>query len=103
MTKTFYILEVLGLALLSVNIFQFVSRSNWMDVPLGQFWFEIHSDSLNLTQAIIERYIAPQIWSAMLFVLETPAWIILLILAVIPSLIGAFVLLRNLKNNMKAA
>lgn len=41
---------------------------------LGQLWYDLHPGSLNLTQAIIERYIWAPLWDpAILSVLQLPA------------------------------
>jgi streptogramin lyase len=29
---------------------------------LGEVWFTVHSGSLNLSQAVIQRYLSPEIW-----------------------------------------
>ena len=28
----------------------------------GQIWFETHPDSINLVQAVVQRYLVPEIW-----------------------------------------
>ena len=44
---------------------------------LGEFWHLWHAPSLNLLQAIVERYVLPQLWShALLPLLLSPAWIV---------------------------
>ncbi|MEO1089615.1 MAG: hypothetical protein AAFX81_03200 [Pseudomonadota bacterium] len=30
--------------------------------PLGQLWFSVDAPSLNLTQALIQRYLHPAVW-----------------------------------------
>ncbi len=34
--------------------------------PLGQIWFEIDPPSLNVTQAVVERYISPFVWDPLI-------------------------------------
>lgn len=44
---------------------------------LGEVWHNWHAPSLNLLQAIVERYVLPQLWSyALLPLLLAPAWIV---------------------------
>ena len=44
---------------------------------LGEVWHRWHAPSLNLMQAIIERYVLPQLWShALLPLLLSPAWMV---------------------------
>lgn len=43
-------------------------------MPLGALWFSLHSASLNLVQAVIERYIWVPLWDPVLLaVLQWPA------------------------------
>lgn len=43
---------------------------------LGSLWFGVHGDSLNLLQAVIQRYIHPQLWQLLLIpLLLLPVWI----------------------------
>ena len=45
-----------------------------LEHPLGQLWFKLHVGSLNLVQAVIERYIWPPIWDpAIVSLLQLPA------------------------------
>lgn len=47
-------------------------------IPLGQIWFEIDPPSLNMTQAGIQRHVAPWLWDDLLQpLLELPAWPVL--------------------------
>jgi len=44
---------------------------------LGEVWHRWHAPSLNLLQAIVERYVLPQLWSYVLLpMLLSPAWIV---------------------------
>ncbi|MGF1609938.1 MAG: hypothetical protein ACFCUQ_11120 [Kiloniellales bacterium] len=48
--------------------------------PLGQIWFALDPGSLNLVQAVIERYVWPPLWDpAILWVLQQPAALVLLL------------------------
>lgn len=44
---------------------------------LGQAWHGFHRPSLNLVQAIVERYVLPQLWGYLLLpLLLQPAWLV---------------------------
>lgn len=50
--------------------------------PLGELWFRLHPGSLNLLQAVVERYIWPPLWDPVISsVLLTPAVLVFAILA----------------------
>lgn len=63
--------------------------------PMGRVWFTAHAASLNLLQAIVQRYIYADLWDAV-FVpfLLLPAWkalaVVFLVLAVIGGIFLAF-------------
>ena len=51
--------------------------------PLGELWFRLHPGSLNLLQAVVERYIWPPLWDpAISSVLLSPATLVFAVLAV---------------------
>ncbi len=53
-------------------------------IPLGQLWFEIDPPSLNITQAGIQRHVAPWLWDDVVQpVLEQPAWPVLGLLGLV--------------------
>ena len=50
----------------------------------GELWFQLHRDSLNLTQAVVQRYLTPEIWDpGIQTVLLWPAFVPLLGLGII--------------------
>ena len=50
---------------------------------VGQIWFEIDPPSLNLAQAVVERYAAPWLWDdVIIHILQLPAVAIFAVLGV---------------------
>lgn len=73
------ILSYLIFVLLSVALLLFLLEPA---PSLGKLWFDAHSDSLNLMQAITQRYISPDLWNrAIVPVLKQPPWYGVTILA----------------------
>ncbi len=70
----------LGLAFLALA-FELWSASQgggYRMIAAGELWFKIHGPSLNLSQAIVQRYIHPVVWDpAIITLLQWPAWSIL--------------------------
>jgi hypothetical protein len=79
------IILMLGLTLLFAGLDArgWSGTGTWQSAPLGQRWFELHKDSLLLLQPAIERYLFPGLWSAVQWVLERPAWLVPLLIAVV--------------------
>jgi hypothetical protein len=57
---------------------------------LGERWYQLAPGSLNLSQAVIQRYVSPQLWDPVLVtVLLWPAALVLGGLGVVVVLVGA--------------
>ena len=88
--------RLLGLVLLLGAVAAGVAQfHHWVDsgrfdsLALGQVWYNLDPSSLNLVQAVIERYIWPPLWDpVILTMLRWPAWAVLglpaLILLIVP-------------------
>jgi hypothetical protein len=56
---------------------------------LGQVWFDTHHASLNLSQAIIQRYVHPVLWDpGVVTLLGWPSWVALATAAIGSSIVG---------------
>jgi hypothetical protein len=69
----------IGLALLALlsDLHIVGGGLDYRPTALGQAWHNWHAPSLNLVQAIVERYILPQLWRyALLPLLLSPVWIV---------------------------
>ncbi|MEQ9642017.1 MAG: hypothetical protein RIM84_18485 [Alphaproteobacteria bacterium] len=54
----------------------------------GELWFRLDVESLNLVQAVTQRYLAPWLWDpAIVTLLQWPAWLV----ASIPAALAAVV------------
>ena len=66
---------LLGLIALAVDLYSSLSEDGIIRLAaLGDWWFWIHPDSLQLSQAVVQRYINPALWDPVIqSVLEWPA------------------------------
>ena len=56
---------------------------------LGTTWFELHNESLNLTQAVIQRNVHPLVWDpVMQNILMMPSWLIAALLGFLFIFLG---------------
>ncbi len=77
---------VVGVALLAIDLFE--TRFGGLRA-VGQWWFRLHRDSLQIAQPAIERHVAPWLWDpVILTVLEAPAAPVALALAAVLLLLG---------------
>ncbi len=56
----------LGLCALGWELYVLADRGHFQLSPLGALWFKVHAPSLNLYQAVVERYISPVLWDKVL-------------------------------------
>lgn len=72
-----WILLILSILLLGNEMLASLRAGEWAPQLLGQLWFELSPESLNFTQAIIQRYLLPQLWDPVILeLLLWPAWIV---------------------------
>jgi len=89
-----WLLIIIGLMLIGVEVLASLRAGEWAPQLLGQLWFEFDSNSLNFTQAIIQRYLLPALWDPVIVALLLwPAWVTFLVPGVVLS-----VLFRNRKD-----
>ncbi|MGD1933696.1 MAG: hypothetical protein ACFB0Z_04165 [Candidatus Phaeomarinobacter sp.] len=88
------VLTVLFLgAAIGAAIADVVSRTGM--ASLGEVWFAVHSGSLNLSQAVIQRYLSPEIWDPYaIWVLGQPATVFFGLLALL-CFLGAWLRARR--------
>ena len=79
-----WIFVALGLAVFARDVWVFLESGAVAMTPLGQLWFSLHAGSLNLVQAVVERYLHPFLWDPVIFsVLRLPASLLFLAIGVI--------------------
>jgi len=87
-----------ALAALSVGVYDLLgppARSGYFHTG-GEIWFSLSPDTLNLMQAVTQRYVSPELWDpTIVAVLKLPAIISLGLLAVV---FGAYPLMRRLSS-----
>ena len=81
--KKIIIFSILAITLMIAHLYFMVQYPNWFNMQFGLLWFNLDHASLNLSQAIIERYISPHIWTfAQIYILEAYAWFVLTIITI---------------------
>ncbi len=59
------------------DVWQAAAGGGWQPQALGQVWFSLDSGSLNLAQAVTQRYLHPWLWDpAFVQLLLWPAWVV---------------------------
>ena len=70
-----WLFVVLALVALGADIVGSLASQSIDITPLGQHWFDIHRSSLGLLQAVIQRYVLPELWDPVIqTVLLGPTW-----------------------------
>jgi hypothetical protein len=57
--------------------------------PLGQTWYSLHVESLNLAQVLLERYLWPPLWNpGVVTLLQWPTWVVFAGIAIVLGLVA---------------
>ncbi|EKF19965.1 hypothetical protein [Nitratireductor pacificus] len=57
--------------------------------PLGESWYSVSPDTLNLSQAVVQRYTSPVLWDPVaIFILTLPGWLVFAALSLLFYAIG---------------
>lgn len=89
----FRFLAVMSLALAVilavVDATRSIAASETVLTPLGTSWFAVSPGSLNLAQAVVQRYLFPALWDpAIVAILTLPGFVVFLVLALLFYAIG---------------
>jgi len=57
-----WIVFLAGVARLVWDLLAWIKTGRWAPIALGQVWYELDRSSLNLIQAVVQRYIHPFLW-----------------------------------------
>ena len=91
----FWLFVVLAVGFAGLDGYRSIQSGKLAFIPLGQSWYAIDPGSLNLLQAVVERYLHPYLWDPIIFtVLLAPSWAFFGGLAVLVALarwIAAFI------------
>jgi len=66
------------------DLLVWVDTKHWAPIALGQLWYQLNRSSLNLVQAVTQRYIHPFLWDPIIVsVLLSWAFAVLMVLGVL--------------------
>jgi hypothetical protein len=92
-----FVLRFFGLVTLAAAFFffvydgaRFIANQQLQFTTVGWVWTNVDQNSLQSLQPAVERHVAPWVWQLVLqpYVLEAPAWLLLLIIGAILVLLG---------------
>ena len=79
-----WIVFLAGAAVLVRDFLVWVDTKIWAPIALGQLWYQLNRPSLNLAQAIIQRYIHPFLWDPIILsILLCWAFAVLMVLGLL--------------------
>tara|TARA_Y100001960_G_C13980666_1_gene497428 strand:+ start:80 stop:397 length:318 start_codon:yes stop_codon:yes gene_type:complete len=83
-----WIITAVALMTAGAEILASLESGAYQGLAIGYLWSKIDMSSLNLSQAVIQRYVHPSLWDpAIVTILKCPAWIMLGILGPALSLL----------------
>ena len=79
-----WIVLLAGAAVLVRDGLVWIDTKHWAPIALGQLWYQLNRSSLNLVQAVVQRYIHPFLWDPIIVsLLLSSAFAVLMILGVL--------------------
>ena len=79
-----WIVFLAGLAVLARDELVWIETKQWAPLALGQLWYNLSPSSLNLVQAVVQRYIYPFLWDPIIVtVLLWWAFAVLMVLGLV--------------------
>jgi len=73
-----------GAAVLVRDGLVWINTKHWAPIALGQLWYQLDRSSLNLVQAVIQRYIHPFLWDPIIVtILLSWAFAVLMVLGLL--------------------
>ena len=79
-----WVVFLAGAAVLVRDGLVWIDTKHWAPIALGQLWYQLNRSSLNLVQAVIQRYIHPFLWDPIIVtILLSWAFAVLMILGVL--------------------
>ena len=79
-----WIVLLAGAAVLVRDGLVWIDTKHWAPIALGQLWYQLNRSSLNLVQAVVQRYIHPFFWDPIIVsLLLSWAFAVLMILGVL--------------------
>jgi hypothetical protein len=71
-------LAAIALIAIAYELAAYAETGSYRAIPLGELWFNVHVASLNLMQAVVQRYLHPFLWDPVITTaLQWPAWSLL--------------------------
>ena len=72
-----WVLIAAALAFAGVEVFEWVDAGAYQGLALGQVWYRYDASSLNLAQAVVQRYLHPSLWDPpIITLLQWPGWLV---------------------------
>jgi hypothetical protein len=79
-----WIVLLAGGAVLVRDLLVWIDTKHWAPIALGQLWYQLNRSSLNLIQAVTQRYIHPFLWDPIIVsILLSWAFAVLMVFGVL--------------------
>jgi hypothetical protein len=73
-----------GAAVLVRDLLVWIDTKHWAPIALGKLWYDLNRSSLNLVQAVVQRYIHPFLWDPLIVsILLLWAFVVLMFLGML--------------------
>ena len=61
----------------SYELFELMRSNGWRPIMAGQFWHNLHPESLDSLRVVLQREVHPALWDQLIApILRQPAWLV---------------------------
>ena len=71
-----WLICAIALMALGAETIASLETGNYRGLAIGEIWYLIDRESLNLIQAVVQRYLLPSLWDSFVMLLTQPAWLV---------------------------
>jgi len=71
-----WLVTAAALMAVGAEVIAALETSAYRGLTIGELWYLLNRESLNLMQAIVQRHLLPILWDGVVMLLVQPAWIV---------------------------
>ncbi len=72
-----WLVTALALLAAGAEIVASLEGGAYRGLAIGELWYLLDRESLNISQAVVQRYLLPVLWDGVVVLLRQPAWLVL--------------------------
>ncbi len=71
-----WLITAVALMAAGAEVVAALEDGGYRGLAIGELWYLLDRESLNVSQAVVQRYVLPALWDGVVFLLLQPAWLV---------------------------